>query len=111
MAATSRVPALIDYLVNAFTAAATIGAASPPVLVFDGPPTTADPAPLVPVLTPVPAGRPSTRPGGSTDITLRAVSLPGNDPLDTSSAARADDVTMEALDVPTAPADDALLEP
>jgi hypothetical protein len=43
---TSRVPALIDYLVNAFTSAATLGAATPPVLVFDGPPTTADPAPL-----------------------------------------------------------------
>ncbi|HZC76384.1 MAG TPA: hypothetical protein VE258_01465, partial [Ktedonobacterales bacterium] len=71
----------------------------------------AGPAPLVPVLTPVPAGRPSTRPGGSTDITLRAVSLSGNEPLDTASAARADAVTMEALDVPTAPADDALLEP
>lgn len=71
----------------------------------------ADPAPLVPVLTPIPAGRPSMRPGGGTDITLRAVSMSGNEPLDTSSAARADDVTMEALDVPTAPADDALLEP
>jgi hypothetical protein len=43
---TSRVPALIDYLVNAFTAASTLGAATPPVLVFDGPPTTGDPAPL-----------------------------------------------------------------
>jgi len=43
---TSRLPALIDYLVNAFTAAATLGAATPPVSVFDGPATTADPAPL-----------------------------------------------------------------
>jgi DNA-directed RNA polymerase specialized sigma24 family protein len=77
----------------------------------DGEEAAADPAPLVPVLTPDPAGRPSTRPGGSTDITLRAVSLSGNGPPDTSSAARADDVTMEALDVPAAPADDAPLEP
>jgi hypothetical protein len=37
---TSRVPALIDYLVTLFTNAATLGAATPPVQVFDGPPTT-----------------------------------------------------------------------
>ena len=37
---TSRVPALIDYLVNLFTTASTIGAATPPVTVYDGPPTT-----------------------------------------------------------------------
>lgn len=37
---TSRVPALIDYLVNLFTNAPTLGAATPPVTVFDGPPTT-----------------------------------------------------------------------
>jgi hypothetical protein len=43
---TSRVPALIDYLFNAFTAAPTIGQASPAVSVFDGPPVTAEPAPL-----------------------------------------------------------------
>ena len=43
---TSRVPALIDYLVNAFSNAATLGLATPPVTVFDGPATTADPAPL-----------------------------------------------------------------
>jgi hypothetical protein len=43
---TSRVPALIDYLVTTFTAATTLGAATPAVLVFDGPPTTGDPAPL-----------------------------------------------------------------
>jgi hypothetical protein len=43
---TSRVPALIDYLVNYFTTAATLGAATPAVTVFDGPPTTALDAPL-----------------------------------------------------------------
>jgi hypothetical protein len=37
---TSRVPALLDYLVPLFQASATLGAASPPVTVFDGPPTT-----------------------------------------------------------------------
>jgi hypothetical protein len=37
---TSRAPALIDWLVSAFTAAATLGQATPPVTVFDGPPTT-----------------------------------------------------------------------
>src|SRR5215469_93836 len=34
---TSRLPALIDYLVPLFTSAATIGAATPPVAVYDGP--------------------------------------------------------------------------
>lgn len=43
---TSRVPALIDYLVTLFTNAATIGAATPPVTVYDGPPTTGLDAPL-----------------------------------------------------------------
>ena len=43
---TSRVPALIDYLVTLFTNAATIGGATPPVTVYDGPPTTALDAPL-----------------------------------------------------------------
>lgn len=38
---TSRVPALIDYLVTLFQGAATLGAATPPVTVFDGPVTTA----------------------------------------------------------------------
>lgn len=38
---TSRVPALIDYLVNLFTTAATIGAATPAVTVLDGTATTA----------------------------------------------------------------------
>lgn len=37
---TSRVPALIDYLFNLFTSAATLGAATPPVTIFDGPTTT-----------------------------------------------------------------------
>jgi hypothetical protein len=46
MAATSRVPALIDWLVNAFTNAATLGQATPPVAVFDGPVVTAAPAQL-----------------------------------------------------------------
>jgi hypothetical protein len=36
----SKVPALIDYLVNAFTTAPTLGAATPPVAVYDGPVTT-----------------------------------------------------------------------
>ena len=39
---TSRVPALIDYLVTLFTGAATLGVAPAPgtVTIFDGPPTT-----------------------------------------------------------------------
>jgi hypothetical protein len=45
---TSRVPALIDYLVTLFTSDPTLGAAPAPntVTVYDGPPTTALDAPL-----------------------------------------------------------------
>jgi hypothetical protein len=43
---TSRIPALTDYLVTLFTNAATLGAATPPVTIFDGPPTTLLDAPL-----------------------------------------------------------------
>lgn len=43
---TSRVPALIDYLVNLFTNAATLGAANPAVAIFDGPAVTGYDAPL-----------------------------------------------------------------
>lgn len=42
----TKVPALIDWLVNAFTTAATLGQAAPPVTVYDGPPTTGLDAPL-----------------------------------------------------------------
>jgi hypothetical protein len=43
---TSRVPALIDYLYNLFTADPTIGTAVPPVTVYDGPVTTGLDVPL-----------------------------------------------------------------
>ncbi len=43
---TSRLPALIDYLVTLFNNDPTIGAATPAIRVFDGPTTTRDPAPL-----------------------------------------------------------------
>jgi len=43
---TSRLPALIDYLIALFTSASTLGQATPPVTIFDGPVTTRDPAPL-----------------------------------------------------------------
>ncbi len=46
MSITSRVPAAIDYLVTLFQAAATLGQATPPVNVIDGPKVTADPGPL-----------------------------------------------------------------
>lgn len=36
-AGSSRVPALIDYLVGLFTGSAALGQATPPVTVFDGP--------------------------------------------------------------------------
>jgi hypothetical protein len=47
MTVTSRVPALIDYLVALFTNAATLGQATPKVTVYDGPVVTADPESLV----------------------------------------------------------------
>ena len=37
MTVTSRIPALMDYLVNLFTTSGTLGAANPPVTIFDGP--------------------------------------------------------------------------
>lgn len=43
---TSRVPAVIDYLVTLFSAAATLGQATPPVTVIDGPDPAADPGTL-----------------------------------------------------------------
>lgn len=46
MTVTSRVPALLDYLVALFTGDATIGQATPPVTVYDGPPVTALNTPL-----------------------------------------------------------------
>jgi hypothetical protein len=46
MTVTSRIPALIDYLVALFTSAATLGQATPPVTVYDGPATTGLDAPL-----------------------------------------------------------------
>lgn len=46
MTVTSRLPVLISYLVTLFTNDPTLGAATPPVTVFDGPPTTGLDAPL-----------------------------------------------------------------
>jgi hypothetical protein len=43
---TSRIPALIDYLVTLFTGSAALGAATPPVTIYDGPATTGLDAPL-----------------------------------------------------------------
>ncbi len=40
MTVTSRIPALVDYLVTLFQNAATLGQATPPVTIFDGPATT-----------------------------------------------------------------------
>jgi hypothetical protein len=41
MTVTSRIPALLDYLVTLFQGSALLGQAVPPVTVYDGPPTTA----------------------------------------------------------------------
>lgn len=45
--ATSTIPAVIAYLVATFTQASTLGQASPPVRVYDGPTTTGEAAQLV----------------------------------------------------------------
>lgn len=46
MTTTSRIPALIDYLVTLFTGSALLGQATPAVTVFDGPAVTGLDAPL-----------------------------------------------------------------
>lgn len=46
MTTTSRIPALISYLVATFQASALLGQATPPVTVYDGAPTTGLDAPL-----------------------------------------------------------------
>jgi hypothetical protein len=43
----SRVPAVLSYLADTFTAAPTLGQAVPPVRVYDGPAVTAEPATLI----------------------------------------------------------------
>ena len=43
---TSRIPSLLAYLVSLFQNSALLGQATPPVTVYDGPPTTALDAPL-----------------------------------------------------------------
>lgn len=43
---TSRIPQVIDYLVTLFASAPTVGKATPPVSVLDGPVVIADPGPL-----------------------------------------------------------------
>ena len=47
MTVTSRLPALIDYLIALFTNAATLGQATPKVAVYDGQVITADPESLI----------------------------------------------------------------
>lgn len=46
-AVTSRVPSVLDYLVATFKASATLGAATVPVAVYDGPQVTGAPAQLI----------------------------------------------------------------
>lgn len=47
MTLSSRVPAVLDYLVATFQAASTLGTATPPVAVYDGPVVTGEAAQLV----------------------------------------------------------------
>lgn len=44
---TSRIPATIDYLVGIFTASTSLGAATPPVAIYDGPTVTRAPDQLI----------------------------------------------------------------
>ena len=78
---TSRLPALIDYLVTLFTAAGTLGAATPPVTIYDGPATTLLDAPLkLYVGWTDPETPPGTgEPGGDTQQTWAALGRLGRD--------------------------------
>ena len=76
---TSRLPALLDYLVALFTTASTLGAATPPVTVFDGPATTLlDPALALYVGWTDPDSQ-SGEPGGDTQQTWAALGRLGRD--------------------------------
>jgi hypothetical protein len=47
MTLTTRIPAVLDYLVTTFTAASTLGTANPPVAIYDGPVVTDEPSRLI----------------------------------------------------------------
>ena len=78
---TSRIPALIDYLVTLFTNAATLGQATPAVTVYDGPPTTALDAPLALYVGLADPDNPGTEPAAESVQTWAALGRLGRDEI------------------------------
>ena len=78
---TSRLPALMDYLVNLFTSAATLGAAAAPntVTIFDGPATTLLDAPLKLYVGWTDPDNPNGEPGADSQQTWAALGRLGRD--------------------------------
>jgi hypothetical protein len=76
---TSRVPALIDYLVTLFTNDPTLGAATPPVTVYDGPATTELDAPLKLYIGLTDPDNPGTEPAAESVQTWGALGRRGRD--------------------------------
>lgn len=83
MTVTSRLPALIDYLVTLFTNDPTLGQASPPVTVYDGPPTTALDAPLKLFVGLQDPDNESAEPAGDSQQTWAALGRRGRDEVTT----------------------------
>ena len=81
MTVTSRLPALIDYLDALFTADPTLGAASPPVTVYDGPPTTGLDAPLKLYVGLADPDNPGVEPAGESLQTWAALGRRGRDEM------------------------------
>jgi hypothetical protein len=81
MTVTSRLPALITYLVNLFTTDPTLGAATPPVTVYDGPPTTSLDAPLKLYVGLADPDNPGVDPAGDAQQQWAALGRRGRDEL------------------------------
>ena len=79
MTITSRVPALIDYLYNLFSTDPTIGTATPPVTVYDGPVTTGLDAPLKLFVGLTDPDNPAAEPAGDSVQSWAALGRRGRD--------------------------------
>jgi hypothetical protein len=78
---TSRLPALLTYLVNLFGSDPTIGLATPPVQVYDGPPTTAASPGLVLYVGLTDPDNPAAEPAGESQQTWAALGRRGRDEI------------------------------
>ena len=78
---TSRIPALIDYLVTLFQGSALLGQATPPVTVFDGPATTGLDAPLKLFVGLADPDNPGTEPAADSQQTWAALGRLGRDEM------------------------------